>query len=157
MFLLPIYVQKPLLRKRSIPMVKKKNYVRTSLAVQWLRLPIQGAQVPPLIRELDPMCSSEVQSLSRVQLCDPVDCSLPGSSVHGILQARILEWVAISFSKGCSWPRDLTQLSRIVGKRRRFNLWATREALKLFDIVLIFNICVKIFNFNKLYIKIYLI
>jgi len=39
-------------------------------------------------------------------LCDPVDCSLPGSSIHGIHQARILEWVAISFSRGPSTPRD---------------------------------------------------
>ena len=57
----------------------------------------------------------------------PVDCSPPGSSIHGILQARILEWVAISFSRGSSWPRDRTQVSCIAG--RRFNLWATREAL----------------------------
>ena len=40
--------------------------------------------------------------LSRVRLCDPVDCSPPGSSVHGILQARILEWVAIPFTRGSS-------------------------------------------------------
>ena len=46
-------------------------------------------------------------------LCDPVDCSLPGSSVHGILQARILEWIAIAFSRGSSWPRNLTQVSSI--------------------------------------------
>ena len=39
-------------------------------------------------------------------LCNPVDCSLPGSSVHGFLQARILEWIAISFSRGSSQPRD---------------------------------------------------
>ena len=58
-------------------------------------------------------------------LCDPVDCTPPGSSVHGILQARILEWVAISFSRGSSWPRDWTQLSCTAG--RHFNLWATRE------------------------------
>ena len=38
-------------------------------------------------------------------LCDPMDCSLPGSSVHGIFQARILEWVAISISRGSSQPR----------------------------------------------------
>ena len=63
-------------------------------------------------------------------LCDPVDCSLPGSSVQGILQARILEWVAISFSRGSSWPRDRTQVSRIGG--RHFNLWATREHLLTF-------------------------
>ena len=48
----------------------------------------------------------KVKSLSRVTLCDPVDCSPPGSSVHGILPARILEWVAISFSRECSRPRD---------------------------------------------------
>ena len=59
-------------------------------------------------------------------LCDPVDCSPPGSSVHGILQARILEWVAISFSRASSWPRDRTQVSCITG--RCFNLWTTREA-----------------------------
>ena len=44
---------------------------------------------------------------SCLTLGDPMDCSLPGSSVNGILQARILEWVAISFSRGSSWPRDL--------------------------------------------------
>ena len=63
-------------------------------------------------------------------LCDPVDCSPPGSSVHGILQARILEWVAISFSREASQPRDRTQISRIAG--RRFNLWATRELKPLY-------------------------
>ena len=41
----------------------------------------------------------------------PMDCSPPGSSVHGILQARILEWVAMSFSRGYSWPRDWTSIS----------------------------------------------
>ena len=48
--------------------------------------------------------------------CDPMDCSLPGSSVHGIFQARILEWVAISFSRGSSRPRNRTQVSRITGR-----------------------------------------
>ena len=62
---------------------------------------------------------------SRPTLCDLVDCSPPGSSVHGILQARILEWVAVSFSRGSSRPRDRTQVSCIGG--RRFNLWATRD------------------------------
>ena len=47
--------------------------------------------------------------------CDPTDCSPPGSSVHGILQARTLEWVAISFSRGSSRPRDRTQVSCIAG------------------------------------------
>ena len=56
------------------------------------------------------MCA---QLLSHVRLCDPMDCSLPGSSVHGILQARILEWVAIASSRGSSCPRDRTQVSYV--------------------------------------------
>ena len=59
-------------------------------------------------------------------LCNPMDCSLPGNSVHGILQARILEWVAIPFSKGSSQFRDWTWVSCIAG--RFFTVWATREA-----------------------------
>ena len=53
-------------------------------------------------------------------LCDPVDYSLLGSSLHGILQARILEWVAIAFSRGASQRRDQTRVSHIAG--RCFNL-----------------------------------
>ena len=49
-------------------------------------------------------------------LCDPVDCSPPGFSVYGILQARILEWVAIPFSRGSSQLRDQTWVSRIGGR-----------------------------------------
>ena len=59
-------------------------------------------------------------------LCDSIGCSFPGSSVHGILQARISEWVAIPFSKGSSQPREGTQASCIAG--RLFIVWATREA-----------------------------
>ena len=64
---------------------------------------------------------------SCLTLCDPVDCSLPGSSVHGILQERILEWVAISFSRVPSQHRDQTQVSCIAG--RFFTIWATRECI----------------------------
>ena len=49
-------------------------------------------------------------------LSDPMDCSLPGFSVHGIFQVRVLEWVAISFSRGSSWPRDQTQVCCIAGR-----------------------------------------
>ena len=63
---------------------------------------------------------------SCLTLGDPVDCSPPGSSVHGILQARVLEWAVSSFSRGSSRPRDRTHVSRIAC--RRFNLWAMREA-----------------------------
>ena len=57
----------------------------------------------------------------------PMDCSPPGSSVHGILQARILEWVVISFSRGSSPPINQTWVSCIAG--RFFTNWATREAI----------------------------
>ena len=65
---------------------------------------------------------------SCLTLCDPTDCSLPGSSVNGILQARILEWVAVPSSRGSSQPRDWTQVFHNAG---RFSpRWATREVHK---------------------------
>ena len=60
------------------------------------------------------LCLSVTKSC--LTLHDPMDCSLPGSSVHGISQAGILEWVSISFSKGFFWPRDWSQVSCIAGK-----------------------------------------
>ena len=75
------------------------------------------------------------------QLCptlvDPMDCSLPGSCIHGIFQARVLEWVAISFSRVSSWPMDRIQVSHIAG--RHFIIWATREALFLGALVDSYN------------------
>ena len=62
------------------------------------------------------------KSLSCVQLCEPMVYT-----VHGILQARILEWVAFSFSRGSSQPRDRTQVSCMAG--RHSTIWATREGL----------------------------
>ena len=59
-------------------------------------------------------------------LCDPTGCRLPGSSAHGILQARILEWVAIPFSRGSCCPRDQTQVSCVAS--RFFTIWVNREA-----------------------------
>ena len=70
---------------------------------------------------------SEVAQLCPT-LCDPIDCSLPGSTVHGISQARILEWVAISFSRRSSRPRDWSRVSCITG--RHFAIWATKEIPK---------------------------
>ena len=60
-------------------------------------------------------------------LCDPMDCSLPGSSIHGILQTRILGWVAIPFSRGSSRPKDPTQVSHTAGGF--FTIWTTKQAL----------------------------
>ena len=69
------------------------------------------------------MYAQELQSCPTV--CDPMDYSSPGSSVHGILQAKILEWVAVPFSMGSSQPRDQTQVSHIAGEF--FTIWATRD------------------------------
>ena len=64
-------------------------------------------------------CESEVAQ-SCPTLCDPMDCSLSDPSVHGIFQARVLEWIATSFSRGSSRPRNQTRVPRTAG--RRFNL-----------------------------------
>ena len=66
---------------------------------------------------------------SCMTLCNPMDCSPPGSSVHEILQTRILEWVAISLSRGSSRPRDQTQVSSNPGEC--FTIWATRKTMAL--------------------------
>ena len=74
-----------------------------------------------------PFTSKEVKVLVTqlcLTLCNSLNCSLPGSSVHGILQARILEWVAMPFSKGSSWPRNQTAVSLIAG--RFFAIWAIK-------------------------------
>ena len=82
----------------------------------------------PLLLPLSIFTSIKVKgevAQSCLTLCDPMDYSLPGSSVHGVLQARVLEWVAISFSRRSSQLRDWTQASHIVG--RHFTIWATRD------------------------------
>ena len=71
--------------------------------------------------------SESLVTQSCPTLCDPMDCSLPASSIHGIFQARVLKQIAISFSRGSSWPRDRTQVSHIVN--RCFTIWDTREVL----------------------------
>ena len=85
-----------------------------------------GPLPPPLV------VKSKPNYMTRDALCDPKDCSWPGSFVHGILQARILQWVAICFSRGSSRPRDRTPVSSITGRSciaGRF--WTTREALDI--------------------------
>ena len=73
-------------------------------------------------------------------LCDPMDCSSPGSSVYGILQARILQWLAIPFSRGSSKPRDQTWVSCIPG--RVFTIWAKgRRRSQLLVFFLLINCC----------------
>ena len=78
------------------------------------------------ISEVLPLCELPLLCclVSHVWLFDPMDCCWPGSSVRGISQARILEWVALSFSRGSSWPRDWT----CIGRRILYHS-ASREAL----------------------------
>ena len=65
-------------------------------------------------------------------LCDPMDCNLPGSSVHGILQARILEWLAIPFSRGSSWPRNQALVSALQADSLLFELqWSPLSSLHI--------------------------
>ena len=64
---------------------------------------------------------------SCLTLCDPMDCSLPGSTIHGIFQARVLEWAAISFSRGSSQHRDQIHVS------------CTADSLVQFSRSLVFN------------------
>ena len=73
---------------------------------------------------------------SCLTLCNPTDCSLPGFSVHGILQAKTLEWVAISFFRGSSQPRNQTWVSCIADGF--FTVWPTREAPNMLKCTFVF-------------------
>ena len=73
-------------------------------------------------------CCCCLVTKSCLPFCNPMDCSLPGSSVHGIFQKSILEWIAISFSKGSSQPRDLTRVS-CIGRQILYH-WSAWEAHK---------------------------
>ena len=87
------------------------------------------AEVEWLYDDLQHLLESKSEvAQSCPTLYDSMDCSLPHSSLHGIFQARVLEWVAIYFSRGSSQPRDRTLAFRIAGCR--FTLWASREALR---------------------------
>ena len=70
-------------------------------------------------------CACLVSQLSPT-LCNPKDCSPPGSPVHGDSQARILQWISVPSSRGSSQPRDQTQASHIAG--RFFTIWVIWEA-----------------------------
>ena len=99
--------------------------------LQWKQL-ITAEWMQKLIQEVIcisfPLCVRCV-STSCLTLCDPMGCSPPGSSVQGISQARILEWVAISYSRGSSRPRDQTHFFCVSWPAGRFSgdHWATRE------------------------------
>ena len=84
----------------------------------------QYCMLPPCLLNLYAEYSILLVAQSCLTLCNPMDCSTPGSSVHGILQARILGWVSISFSRRFPWARDQTQVCLIAD--RVFTIWVTR-------------------------------
>ena len=77
---------------------------------------------------------------SCLTLCDPMDCSPPSYSVHGILQARILQWLAISCFRGFSWSRGWTQVSCTAG--RFFTIWAIGVAQCIYNTHSLYIICI---------------
>ena len=99
--------------------------LRACCVLMWsLCLPGWVLRWPHLTRNTLHTCALVAQSCPT--FCDPIDCSPPGSSIHGILQARMQEWVATPFSRRSSWPRDWTQVSHTASGF--FNDWATGEA-----------------------------
>ena len=107
-------------------------HVYLSLNIHRIGLPVFKLYIDGIIKW------SEVTQ-SCPTLCDPMDWRPPGSSVHGIFQARVLEWVAISFSRGSSRPRDRTRVSWVVG--RRFTIGAKREAWQAYKTSVLFSAC----------------
>ena len=93
-----------------------------------------GELGPTFKRKQHGMWIWQCESLSPVWLLLPMDCSSPGFSVHGISQARILEWVVIPFSRGSSQPRDQAWVSCIAG--RFLTIWATTTWMNLKNIML---------------------
>ena len=108
---------RPCIGKYTLPCVQRADGWEHPGKSTW------GPQVDDLV------CCCVLATQSCLTICDPMDCSPPGSSVHGIPQARILEWVAMPFSRGSSQPRDRTRVSCTAG--RCFALCATREVLLL--------------------------
>ena len=104
----------------------ESSHQKPALLASWSWIPS-----PQNCKKIKFCCLSYLCSVAQpcLTLCDPMDCSPPGSSVHGSSQARILEWVTISFSRGFFWPRDQTWVSCIscIGRQILYH-WATWEA-----------------------------
>ena len=93
-------------------------------------------------KHVDPKASYLVVLVTRLclALCDPVDCNLPGFSVHGNSQAGILEWVAISFSRGSSKPMDQTHISCIAGGFFTFEPPGKPQTILYFNVIKIHSV-----------------
>ena len=104
----------------------------------WQAMVYRVTQSQTQLKQLSSSSSMLVSVAKLCQtLCNPMDCSLPGSSVHGIFQARILEWVAISSSRGSSQLRDQTHVS-CIGRQILYH-WATWEAISPYIFVIRYN------------------
>ena len=129
------------LQNDKVPLVKKKEKKRQFL----IQLNMDQVKISNVYNEiygkiflvLDP---ANISCCLVFKLClillQPQDCSLPGSSLHGISQARVLEWVAVSFSRGSSWPRNQIHVSctKPPGKPKTFltrtqNEWTIKERI----------------------------
>ena len=108
---------------RGLCAVAQPHHLQSATDVLWITDESQSWR-----RKKRPVSDKKKWNLvaqSYLAVCDPMDCSLPGFFIYGIFQARILEWVTISFSRGSSRPRDWTQVSSIAD--RFFTVCATRE------------------------------
>ena len=116
--------------KTLLELISKTDKTKCCIYIQWIWIyTIKWMNLENMLSEIsqtqkNKYCEREVAQ-SCPTLWDPIDCSLPDSSVHGIFQAIVLEWIAISFSRGSSQPRARTRVSCIVD--RCFTVWATRE------------------------------
>ena len=113
--------------KTKNPGIKPTSLLSSTLAGRFFTTSIPGETPgkPRMRLQMEEKERSEVIQ-SCLTLFNPMDCSLPGFSMHGNFQAKVLDWVAISFSRGSSRPRNQTRVSWIAG--RRLTLWVTREA-----------------------------
>ena len=122
-------------RSVSLSLSLSHTHTHTGVTVLWVKKKNIGSTWDPSVsswyfslptskhKSYTFLCVSFTQSC--LTLCDPTDCSPPDSSVCGTFQARILQWVAMPFSRGSSQPRDRTRVSHIAG--RFLTLWATRQ------------------------------
>ena len=114
-------------RNKMMGCVKGKQECQTEIAPNGQSWNNLSKKINKIILDYNPWEVKVLVVQSCPTLLDPKDCSPPGSSVHGIPQARILERVAIPFCRGSFWPRDRTHVSCTAG--RFFTTWASREAL----------------------------
>ena len=114
----------------KVPTIKCAISITVSHSESFTFSSLNSVSIPLIISIVSLLCVCVWVAQSCLTLCDPMDCGLLGPSVHGILQAIIVDWVAIPLFRGSSWPRDRTQVSWI--GVRFYTLWATRVYIYLF-------------------------